>query len=86
MNPTSCAPTRMVTVSKLAPSTRASARNPRADVDGLEAEGLAVQLLGPGQIRNRYTDALDSDHCRRRGERQREERNQNGRERRADVP
>src|SRR5262249_37683631 len=53
--------------------------------DGLEAERIAVELLGPGQVGNRYTDALDLEHRRRRAERQRQERNENGRERRTDA-
>src|SRR5215471_7230948 len=55
-------------------------------LDGLEAEGVAVELLGPGQVGNRYTDAIDFDHLRRRRERQLQERNQNSRERRTDAP
>ena len=54
--------------------------------DGLEAEDVAVELLGPGQVGNCYTDAIDLDHRRQRRQRQREERDQNGRERRTDAP
>ena len=54
--------------------------------DGLEAEGVAVELLGSSQVGNRYTDAIDFDHRRQRRKRQREERDQNGRERRTDAP
>jgi len=54
--------------------------------DGLEPKRVAVELLGPGQVGNRYTDAIDFDHRRQRRERQREERDQNGRERRTDAP
>jgi hypothetical protein len=54
--------------------------------DGLEAKGVAVELLGPGQVGNRYTDAIDFDHRRQCRERQREERDQNGRERHTDAP
>ena len=53
--------------------------------DGLEAEGVAVELLGSSQVGNRYADAIDFDHRRQRREREREERDQSGRERRADA-